>query len=257
MVVPPAGGGECAIPKARFAALVETGARVPFGARMGPYAKSEQAPAREALGELKPGMLCLAERLFYGFGLWKQACASGAGLPWRVKNNTRPPAAEALPDGSWLGTVHADGSARRARRGGLRARVIECRPRGGGAPGGRHLPVTTLPDHKKHPAGVLAALRPQRREIETACDGFKTHLRGGSVVLRGKTPGLAEQEFYGFLPARYSVRELMHRAAPANDIDPDRLGFAHSAEVIKRKPPAFKEGVSPPEDAHAPTADNP
>ncbi|MDR2674857.1 MAG: IS4 family transposase, partial [Opitutaceae bacterium] len=61
----------------------------------------------------------------------------------------------------------------------------------------------------------------------------------------------------GFLPAHHSVRDLMHQAALANDIDPDRLGFTHSVEVIKRKPPAFKAGFSPSEDAHAPTADNP
>jgi hypothetical protein len=251
------GRGECAFPKLRFVALVETGTRVLFGARMGPYAKSEQALAREVLDELKPGMLCLADRLFYGFELWKQACASGAELLWRVKNNTRLPVEEALPDGSWLSTVYADDKARRARRGGLRVRVIEYRLRGSGAPDEKYLLITTLLDHKKHPACVLAALYPQRWEIETAYDEFKTHLRGGSVVLRSKTPELVEQEFYGFLLAHYSVRELMHQAALANDIDPDRLSFTHTVEVIKRKLPAFKAGFSPSENAHAPTADNP
>jgi hypothetical protein len=112
------GRGECAFPKLRFAALVETGTRVLFGARMGPYAKSEQALAREVLGELKLGMLCLADRLFYGFELWEQACASGAELLWQVKNNTRLPVGEALPDGSWLSTIYADAKARRAKHGG-------------------------------------------------------------------------------------------------------------------------------------------
>jgi hypothetical protein len=45
--------------------------------------------------------------------------------------------------------------------------------------------------------------------------------------------------------------------ALANDIDPERLSFTHSIEVIKRKLPAYTAGFSPSEDAPAPTADNP
>jgi hypothetical protein len=138
----------------------------------------------------------------------------------------------------------------------MRVRVIEYRLQGSDAPDEKYLLITTLLEHEKHPASALAALYPQRWEIETAYDEFKTHLRGGSVVLRSKTPELVGQEFYACLLAHYSVRELMHQAALANDIDPDRLSFTHSIEVIKRKLPAFKAGFSPSEDAHAPTADS-
>ena len=47
----------------------------------------------------------------------------------------------------------------------------------------------------------MDGLYPRRWEIEIAYDEFKTHLRGGRVVLRSKTPELVEQEFFGFLLA--------------------------------------------------------
>jgi len=39
--------------------------------------------------KLVPGMLVLADRNFYGFRLWRIACASGARLAWRVKANLK------------------------------------------------------------------------------------------------------------------------------------------------------------------------
>ena len=40
-------------------------------------------------------------------------------------------------------------------------------------------------------------------------DEFKTHRRGGQVVLPGKTSQLIEQEFYGMMLAHRAVRTLM------------------------------------------------
>jgi len=98
----------------------------------------------------------------------------------------------------------------------------------------------------------LAALYPERWEIETALDELKTHLRGGAhLVLRSKTPDLVRQEFWGFLLAHFAVRGLMHEAALAVDEDPDRLSFTHAVRVLRRKlpqlaafPPSAVEGLS-------------
>ena len=43
------------------------------------------------LRALRKGMLCLADRNFFGFALWVQARSTGADLLWRVKNNARLP----------------------------------------------------------------------------------------------------------------------------------------------------------------------
>src|SRR3954453_14727394 len=63
---PGAGRGEGAFPQVRFVALVENGTRVPFGARLGSFADGETTLAHDALTALRPGMLCLADRQFFG-----------------------------------------------------------------------------------------------------------------------------------------------------------------------------------------------
>ena len=54
-----------------------------FGARLGPYATGEITLAREVLTALRPGMLCLADRQFFGHALWLLALDTGADLLWR------------------------------------------------------------------------------------------------------------------------------------------------------------------------------
>ena len=64
--------------------------------------------------------------------------------------------------------------------------------------------MTTLPDPVRAPAEAPAALHHERRDIEGALDGLKTHPRGPRVVPRGKTPELVRQEFRGLLLGRTS-----------------------------------------------------
>jgi hypothetical protein len=237
--------GPSGFPHLRFVSLVETGTHVLFGAEVGSYGTSEQALARKVLGRLEPGMLCMADRLFYGIDLWELALSSGAHLLWRVRKDMRLPAEERLGDGSYLSTVYGSGKGRRKKGEGRRVRVVEYRLAGEGAPEGTYRLLTSLFDHEAYPAGELAALYPQRWEIETAYDEFKTHLRGGRVVLRSKSPQLVEQEFYGFLLAHFCIRQLMHQAALSSGVAPLRLGCKHSVEVLKRRLPAFKAGFSP------------
>jgi Insertion element 4 transposase N-terminal len=94
------GRGESAFPQLRFVALVENGTHVLFGARPGRFADGETALAHDALTALRPGMLCLADRQFFGHVLWQAATATGAELLWRVKHNLRLPREAQLADGS-------------------------------------------------------------------------------------------------------------------------------------------------------------
>jgi hypothetical protein len=75
---PEASRGASAFPQVRFVALVENGTHVLFGARLGGFAEGETTLAHEALAALQPGMLCLADRQFFGPALW-QAAAATAG----------------------------------------------------------------------------------------------------------------------------------------------------------------------------------
>ena len=241
---PGASRGESAYPKIRFVSLVENGTHVLFGSRMADYATSEVALAKTVLPSLCKGMLCLADRGFFGFEMWKQAAATGADLLWRVKKNTHLPCEKRLPDGSYLSRIYPSQHDQRRGRNGIVVRVIEYRLEGVEGAEPLYRLATTILDHELAPAAELAALYHERWEIETAFDELKTHLRGAHIVLRSKTPDLVRQEFYGLLMAHFAVRGLMHEAALRADKDPDRLSFLHAVRVARRKMAAF--GAIPP-----------
>ena len=241
---PGASRGTSAYPQIRFVSLVENGTHVLFGSQMADYATSEIALAKTVLSSLGKGMLCLADRNFFGFQMWNQAAATGAGLLWRIKKNMRLPCEKRLPDGSYLSRIYASQKDQRRGTKGVLVRVIDYRLEGVEGAEPMYRLVTTILDHQPAPAAELAALYHQRWEIETAFDELKTHLRGAHIVLRSKTPDLVRQEFYGLLMAHFAVRGLMHEAALRADKDPDRLSFLHAVRVVRRKMAAF--GAIPP-----------
>src|SRR3954449_2329930 len=127
---PGAGRGESAFPQLRFVALVENGTHVLFGARLGGFAEGETTLAHGVVPALGPGMLCLADRQFFGHALWQGAAGTGADLPWRVRRNLRLPREARLADGSYLTTVYPSEKDRRHRTAGVRARAVEYRLEG-------------------------------------------------------------------------------------------------------------------------------
>jgi hypothetical protein len=243
---PSASRGSSAFPQLRFVSLVENGTHVLFGTRMGAYKTGEITLAKEVLPSLCRGMLCLADRNFYGFELWKQASATGSDLLWRVKKNLCLPCQKRLPDGSYLSRVYESLKDQRRKENGVVVRVIEYRLEGVEGSESIYRLLTTILDHEKAPVTELAALYHERWEIETALDELKTHLRGSKIVLRSKTPDLVRQEFYGLLMAHFAIRGLMHEAALKAGEDPDRLSFLHAVRVIRRKIASF--AATPPSE---------
>jgi hypothetical protein len=228
---PSASRGKSAFPQVRFVSLVENGTHVLFGTRMGGVDTGEITLAKQVLSSLAKGMLCLADRNFFGFELWNQAHSTGADLLWRVKKNLRLPCEKRLSDGSYLSRVYESPKDQRHGRNGVMVRVIEYRlERIPGAEPIYRL-LTTILDHETAPAIELAALYQERWEIETALDELKTHLRGSRIVLRSKTPDLVQQEFYGLMMAHFAIRGLMHEAALKANEDPDTLSFLHAVRV--------------------------
>ncbi len=236
---PGASRGKSAYPQIRFVSLVENGTHVLFGTQMGPYTTGEITLAKKVLPCLRHGMLCLADRNFFGFKLWHQARTTGAQLLWRIKKNMRLVCEQRLTDGSYLSRVYPSERDRRHSTNGVAVRVIDYRLEGveGAEPIYRLL--TTILDPEEASAQELAALYHERWEIETALDELKTHLRGARIVLRSKKPELVRQEFYGLMMAHFAIRGLMHEAALKADEDPDRLSFLHAVRVVRRKLPFF------------------
>jgi Insertion element 4 transposase N-terminal/Transposase DDE domain len=236
---PSANRGSSAYPQVRFVSLVENGTHVLFGTQLGGYHEGEITLAHKVLHALQKGMLCLADRNFFGFDLWQKARASGADLLWRVKKNLRLPCEKRMADGSYRSTIYRSDKDRRRGANGVRVRVIEYTLEGVAGAEPIYRLVTSILDPDQAPAQELAALYHERWEIETALDELKTHLRGSRIVLRSKTPDLVRQEFYGLMMTHFAVRGLMHEAALKAGEDPDRLSFLHAVRVIRRKLPQF------------------
>jgi hypothetical protein len=248
---PGASRGASAYPQIRFVSLVENGTHVLFGSQMDSYRTGEITLAKTVLPRLGKGMLCLADRNFFGFALWQQAQGTGADLLWRMKKNMRLACESRLADGSYLSHVYPCERDWRHKTHGIAVRVIDYRLEGIEGAEPIYRLATTILNPNKAPASELAALYHERWEIETAFDELKTHLRGARIVLRSKAPDLVRQEFYGLLMANFAIRGLMHEAALKANEDPDRLSFLHAVRVVRRKlavypaiPPSKEEGIS-------------
>lgn len=222
--------GKAAWPLARFVALAEAGTHLIFRAELGRYRDSEIVLAEKVLDGLRKGMLCLADRLFPGLALWKKATATGANMLWRAKVGLQFKPTRTLADGSWLASWKSATRGQEDARG-VTVRVIQYRIKGGD--GEIFRLITSLLDPKEAPAHELAALYPQRWEIELAIKEGKQVLRAGQITLRSKMPELVRQEFWGLLMAHHIVRKMMARAALDADIDPDILSYQSSVEIIR------------------------
>lgn len=235
---PGANRGSSAYPQIRFVSLVESGTHVLFASQMAACSTGEITLAKSVVAGLEAGMLCLADRNFFGFALWNEARATGADLLWRIRKNMRLSREQDLPDGSYLSRIYACERDRRHKTGGVTVRVIDYRLDGAPDAEPIYRLATTILDHEAGSARELAALYHERWEIETALDELKTHLRGARIVLRSKTPDLVRQEFYGLMMAHFAIRSVIHEAALKVDEDPDRLSFLHAVHVVRRKLPA-------------------
>jgi len=231
--------GQAAYPLIRLVSLVENGTHVLFGTVMDAYRVGEITLAAQVVKRLEKGMLCLADRNFFGYELWQQAQASGADLLWRVKRNLVLPCQRRLADGSYLSHIYPSPKDRRHDRNGLTVRVVEYELVGVADAEPLYRLVTTILDPDQVPAAALATVYHERWEIETAFDELKTHLRGSQIVLRSKTPELVKQELYGLMMAHFAVRGLMHEAALKAEEDPDRLSFTHALRVVRRRLPTM------------------
>ncbi len=221
-------------PQIRFVCLAETGTHVLFAANLGGYNEGEISLAKDIMGKLQPGMLCLTDRGLCNYPLWKLAREAGSDLLWRSKVSLSLPIEQALPDGSYLSTL-CPKSRTEIPNEPFKVRVILYKIKGTGDDEMIYQLITSILDYNSAPAEELAILYHERWEIENCFDEFKYHLLNGRDCLRSKTPGLVKQEFYGLLLAHFAIRKLMHEAALVSNKDPDKLSFTHSLNVTKRK----------------------
>lgn len=238
---PTSNRGKAAYPQMRLVGLLENGTRVMFAVATGAYRVGEKVLARSVVGRLKRGMLCLADRGFFGYELWNQAVATGADLLWRVEKRIRITDMVRLADGSYRGLLRKDAVQREVR-------VIQFTATFKSGNVTHYRLITTITDYRRAPAAELAQLYVRRWTIETMLEELKVRIGGPKLLLRSATPDLVEQDVYGLLLAHFGVRHEMLCAAREQNADPSEFSFANALHVIIRRLP---EMVSFPPSAQA------
>ena len=236
-------GEKSAFPQARVVALAECGTHAIFDAEIDGCRTSEIEISKRLIARLEPGMLVLADRGFYGFGLWKQAAETGVDLLWRVKTNLKPTHVQTLADGSWLAQIRPSSGPDRRKTPPLQVRVIDYTIDDGRDNPQEYRLLTTITDPDEASAEDLAVAYAQRWEIENAFDELKTHQRGPRTVLRSKSPDLVLQEIWGHLCCHYAIRTLMADTAEHAGHDPDRISFVAALRIARR---SLAQGAFPP-----------
>jgi hypothetical protein len=242
------GGTRRPFPQIHAVGLGECGTHAVVAAELGTIYDGERKLAGQLVGALTPDMLVLADRGYFSFQLWQQFMVTGAQLLWRLPAGLKLPVIEVLSDGSYLSEIVA----RRARGSSYRiplsavedprdathipVRVIEYTISGHGADGSETFRlVSTVLDPSHASALELAATYQQRWEYEMSLREIETQLLQPGHGLRSKTPELVRQEMWGLLLAHYAIRKLMAEAADTADLDPDRLSFIRTLNVVRRQ----------------------
>ena len=236
-------------PQIQVIGLGECGTHAVVAAEIGTVSVGERELAEKLAPALEPGMLVIADRGFYSFQLWAQFMATGADLLFRVASGVKLPPGAILPDGSYLSEINSKGTRsagyriplsvvgdpRRATH--IPVRVVEYTVTG--SAGSREPEVfrmiTTILDPEEVTAAEIAAAYHERWEYEIALKEIETQMLEPGCGLRSKSRELVRQELWGLLLAHHAIRSLMTQAAESAGIDPDRLSFMRSINVVRRQ----------------------
>ena len=260
----PEGGTRRPFPQVRVVGLSECGTHALIAAAPGTIHQGERELARQLRDRISPDMLIIADRGFHSYELWREFTATGAALLWRAWSTiTLEPISE-LADGSYLAEISNKSSRSSATRIPLSAvpasphlathipvRIIEYQIQGPTDSDGKSETfrlITSILDPDQASAVELATAYHQRWEIETAFREIEITLLAGRGLI-SKTPDLVEQELWGIFTAHYALRAFMSEPADTVDLDPDRLSFTRTLNIIRRQvsdPPGFSPRRSTP-----------
>jgi len=238
-------------PQLRCLYLVEAGTHAIVKVIVAPCRASEACLARGLLPALQPGMLVLIDRGFISGALLEAIRARGAHVLGRLPQCVFTHKEQVLPDGSYLTTL--DPRNCQGLSAPLQVRVIEYlidpaiaeqleqvtpsrlhNHSSATNPQVRqvHRLITTLLCPQQAPAKQLCLCYHERWEVEETIDETRTQQRLSQQPLRSRWPKLVLQEFYALLLAHYALRCLMLRAAQSKNLDPDRISFTGTIQVL-------------------------
>jgi len=234
--------GPSAFPQIRGVYLMEVGTHGIVDAGFWPIHTSERVGAFRMLRSVEAEMLLMWDRGLHSFDMAWNTRQRKAHFLSRVPGYVLLKPIQYLPDGSYLALLQPSQYRRRKAGEHLLVRVIEYTIDDPALPGygERHRLMTSLLDAKAYPALDLARAYHERWEIELCIDEIDTHQRLASQPLRSKKPVGVIQELYGLLIAHYAVRKIMLEAATEVGLDPDRMSFINSLELICDAIPEFQ-----------------
>jgi Insertion element 4 transposase N-terminal/Transposase DDE domain len=233
-----------AFAQVRWLAAAESGTGSLLGASIGPYRDSEQALARDLLGQgcFGPGMLVLADRKFLSWALAREFLATGAHILWRASASFALKPVKVLADGTYLAELKPP---RKSDGPPLPVRVIEYTvhtvPEGGGGEQTSEVfcLVTSLLDPQEYPALDLACCYPARWSCETVIGHHKTDMGDGQPVLRSKDPAGVEQEMWALFAVYQAICKITGAGAAAAGIPPDKISFPRALAAATDTVAAF------------------
>jgi hypothetical protein len=226
--------GASAYPLVRIVALMALRSHLLVAARMGPYAKSEGAYARELWDSVGDDSVTVVDRLFLAAGTLIPLSTKGRNRHWltRAKKNTRYTVIEKLGSGDEIVEMEVSAQARKADPSlpmHWRMRAIRYQ-RKGFQP---QILLTSLLDHKTYPASEIVALYHERWELELGFDEIKTEMLEREESLRSQIPARVCQEAWGLLIAYNLVRLEMERVAREAGVEPTRISFVAALREIR------------------------
>lgn len=227
--------GACGYPQVRVVYLMEAGTHALVDAGVWPYLTGERVGAVRLLRAVGPGMLVLYDRGLHSYDFVAAVRQRGAHVLGRLPANVTLQTVRRRPDGSVLARLRPGNADRRPDDPPLLVRLITYTLTDPALPGAGepHRLLTTLLDPAEAPALEVVCAYHERWEIEITIDEHDTHQRLPTQPLRSQKPVGVIQELYGLLLAHDAVRVLMHEAALATGVDPDRLSFVQAVRVIQ------------------------
>ncbi len=242
-------GQQRPFPQCRIVGLVEElGTRAVTAIEIGTIHTGERELAMALTRGITDDMLVVADRGFYSFPLWQAYLDAEADLLVRVISTHHLPVLQRFPDGSYASEITNQTKGSKTRIDAdkvdditlathIGVRVVEYQISGhaeGGAPSETFRIITSLTDPDQATATELAHAYHQRWEIETGFREIETTLRNNHGI-RSKSPDMARQEIYGLFLTHYAIRNFMVEAADTIDIDPDRISFTRTLNIIRRR----------------------
>lgn len=226
--------GDGPFPQLRAVLLSECGSHAFVDVTLGDVRDAEVGLAYALLPSLDSSMLLLHDAQFTGCQFWHTLRRQRVHALAPVPSHHLPTYERQLSDGSYLACYHPSSSQQHVGVTRVWVRVIEYRITDErlGEPERVYRLATTWLNPRTAPARDLIACYHERWELESSLDELKTHQRLQQPVLRSRTPLGVRQEVYALLLAHYAVRFLMHQAACAAGLDPDRLSFTEAVFVV-------------------------